>query len=435
MSGVKVIDTGYRPRPHQGVLHKSFKRFNVIVCHRRFGKTHLAVMEMLDQMLRCPLKNPQAAYLAPTYSQAKRIVWGILKGYAENIPGYEANEADLRITIPRPAQRDKITLLLLGAENPGSIKGIYLDYVVLDEFGEQNPTVWSEAVRPALSDRLGKALFIGTAKGMNHFYEMYNYAAGKEDWFRAMYKASETGIIPKEELDAAREVMSESEYNQEYECSFSAALVGAYWGKEMEKAEEVGRITRVPHDPLLDTKVYFDLGVNDMMTMWFVQNLGGREVRIIDYIEDAGQGLDYYVRIMKEKGYSYAEVVLPHDGKVKELGTGKTRLEVMRNLMKGVRVRVGRKHNVADSINAARLLLAKCWFDKQNCAKGINALKNYQRVWDPKNKIFQDRPKHDWASHGADSFRLLAMELDENGPSAQDRANFPRESVRDFPVV
>lgn len=432
---VITIDTGYKPRIHQAWLHTKLNRFNVIVCHRRFGKTHFAVMEMLDQLLRCDLKAPQAAYLAPTYSQAKRVVWNILKAYAENIPGYECNESDLRVTIPRPAMKDKVTILLLGAENPGALKGVYLDYVVLDEFGEQNPQVWSEAIRPALSDRKGKALFIGTAKGQNHFWDMYNQASDKPDWFRAMFKASETNIIDPEELRSAQEVMSDAEYNQEYECSFAAALVGAYFGKEIEKIEEKKQVTKVPHDPALTTKVYFDLGMDDSTAIWFTQNLGGREVRVIDYIEESGQGLDYYADLIRKKGYSYEEIVLPHDGAVREMGTGKSRLETLKTLLRGTRVRVGKKHRVEDSINAARLLLAKCWFDKDNCARGINSLKNYRREWDAKTKTFSNKPKHDWSSHGADAFRLLAMEINENGPTAEDRARYPRYADSKFDVV
>lgn len=435
MSKTVTIDTGYRPRLHQSFIHKHIKRFNAIVCHRRFGKTHLAVTEQQDKALSNPLKSPQYAYLAPTYGQAKRVVWNIMKSYYENLPGYECNESDLRITVPRPAMKDKITIMLLGAENPGALKGIYLDGVILDEFGEMNPQVWSEAIRPALSDRLGWAIFIGTPKGMNHFWDVYNLADGKADWFRAIFKASETGIIAETELASAREMMSEAEYNQEYECSFAAALVGAYFGKEMEKAEETNRITRVPYDPAMTVKVYLDLGMDDSMSLWFTQNLGGREVRIIDYVEESGQGLDYYADLMRKKGYSYEEIVLPHDGAVRELGTGKSRLETLKKLMKGVRVRVARRHKVEDTINAARLLLAKCWFDKDNCARGVNALKNYRREWDAKTKTFNNKPKHDWASHGADAFRLLAMEINENGPTAEDRARYPRYADSKFDVV
>lgn len=432
---VKNVTTGYIPRPLQLVLHRSFKRFNVIVCHRRFGKTHLALNEIIDQAFRNTRKNPQYAYIAPTYGQAKRIAWDLLKDYLKAIPGVIINEADLRIDIPRPASDDKIRIILLGAENPGSVRGIYLDGVIFDEYAEMNPEIWSSVVRPALSDREGWAIFIGTPKGSNHFYEIYKTAQATEGWFAQIYKASETNIIPKAELDAARATMSDNEYDQEFECSFSAALVGAYYGKEMEKAEQEGRITNVPYDPALPVFTYWDLGMDDTTVIWFGQNLGGREIRWIDYHEESGQGLDYYAKIIKDKGYVYEEHVLPHDGSVRELGTGKSRLETLQLLLRGTRVRVAPRHNVADGINGVRLILAKSWFDKEKCAKGVDSLKNYQRVWDAKNKIFQQRPKHDWASHGSDAFRTGAMAMRENSPRRNKDRPPSRYTQNDFKVV
>lgn len=438
---VKEVSTGYVPRPLQLELHKAVQRFKVIICHRRFGKTHYALNELIDRGLRNPLRNPQYAYLAPTYGQAKRVAWDLLKDYLRNIPGIIINEADLRIDIPRPSQGDRVRFMLLGAENPGSLKGLYLDGVVLDEYAEMNPQVWSEVVRPALTDRhtldpsQGWAIFIGTPKGQNHFYEIYQRAKESPEWFTAIYKASETNIIPRAELDAARAEMSDAEYEQEFECSFSAALIGAYYGKEMEKAEQEGRICSVPYDPLLPVTTYWDLGIDDTTVIWFVQNLGGRELRWIDYHEESGQGLPYYAKLLKEKGYVYDEHVLPHDGAVRELGTGKSRMETLQALCKGTRVRVAPRQEVADGINAARLMLAKSWFDKDKCKNGITSLKNYERVWDAKNKVFQARPKHNWASHGADAFRTGAMAMDENRAARRERDKRKRFTDSAFSVV
>lgn len=430
-----MVDLGYKPRAFQAYLHANMKRFNVIVLHRRAGKSIFAIHEMLDQGLLCPHPNPQLVYLAPTYTAAKRIIWQQLKDLCEKIPGTMINEAELRIEIPRPAMKDKVKFILLGAENSTGIRGLYIDYAILDEAAYMEPAVWTSVVRPALADRLGKALFISTPQGLNWFHDIYMQAEEKNDWFRYMLKASESGIIPQEELQAAKELMSDSEYMTEFEVSFAAALVGAYFGQALEKAEEQNRIARVPYDPAMTVKVYLDLGMDDSTAIWFTQNLGGREIRVIDYVEESGQGLDYFADLLRKKGYSYEEIVLPHDGAVRELGTGKSRLETLKKLLRGVRIRVARKHKVEDTINAARLLLAKCWFDKDNCARGINALKNYQRAWDPKLKIFQNKPKHDWASHGADAFRLLAMEINENGPTPEDRARYPRFADSKFDVV
>lgn len=410
------VDTGYKPRALQDYLHRSFKRFNVIVCHRRFGKTVCVLNDMIDRGLFNNLKNPQYAYLAPTYGQAKRVAWDYLKDIVKNLPNIAINEAELRIDILREDRGDKIRFVLLGAENPGSLRGLYLDGVILDEFAEMTPDIWGQVIRPALSDRTGWAIFIGTPKGMNHFYDVYQMAENKHDWFRAVYRASDTGIIPLVELEAARQVMSDEEYNQEYECSFSAALVGAYFGKEIEEAEKQKRITEVPYDKALLVHTFWDLGIGDSTAIWFAQFHGG-SYRCIDYLEDSGRGLDYYAAALKDRDYLYGEHTLPHDAEARDIGSGKSRVEILASL--GVKVSVlPRTPKKDDMIQAARVAIAKCYFDTKKCERGVHALRNYQRKWDAKNKIFSSAPKHDWSSHGSDAFQILAMsakdEYDEN---------------------
>ena len=229
--------------------------------------------------------------------------------------------------------------------------------------------------------------------------------------------------------------MSESEYAQEFECSFAAALVGAYYGKDIEKAEADGRICAVPYDKALPVHTFWDLGISDTMSIWFAQILRGREIRWIDYHEESGMGLEHYVKVLKEKGYVYEEIVFPHDGAARELGTGKSRQETMQSLMRGVRVRIVPRANVADGINAARLMIAKSYFDATKCKKGIEALKSYERVYDAKNQVFQSLPKHNWASHGADAFRTGAMGMDENRPSRENIEKYRRHTDNDVKVV
>ncbi len=433
MSNIQIVETGYQPRPLQQIMHQSLKRFNVIICHRRFGKTVFSINELIDQALRCEKKNPQFAYLAPTYGQAKRVAWDYLKEYTKHIPGVETNESDLRVDIPRPHSGDRIRIMLLGAENPGTLKGLYLDGVLLDEFAEMDPVVWSTVIRPALSDRLGWAIFIGTPRGMNHLFEIYTHAkAHPEDWFFALYKASETNIIPLSELEAAKQIMSEAEYDQEYECSFSAALVGAYYGKEIEKMELENRICRVPYDPAVPVYTGWDLGISDTTTIWFAQ-LVGKAIHIIDYVENSGAGLDYYAReVLQQRKYRYAEHLLPHDAAARDLSTGKSRVETLRKL--GFKnVRVVPRLDIEDGINASRLLLPKTWMDAEKCKRGHDALKNYERKWDNKNKIYQARPIHNWASHGADGFRTLAVGLEEDRPSDEElKRKLPRMSNNSY---
>jgi hypothetical protein len=403
-----VIESGYSPRKFQATLHLALKRFNVLVCHRRFGKTVFSINHLLDKAIACKSENPQYAYIGPNYGQVKRVAWDMLKKYTKNIPGVTYNEAELKCEFPR-AVGDKVKILLLSAENPSSVKGIYLDGVILDEFAECDPIIWGEVVRPALADRFGWAIFIGTPKGLNHFHSIYEVAVknSDRDWFSAIYKASQTKVIPGSELESAKREMSEDEYEQEFECSFTAAISGSYYGKLIEECDKEGRITNVPYDRALMVDTFWDLGIGDTTAIWFLQQYR-QEFRLIDYVEMSGVGIDWYVNDLQKKNYIYRDHVMPHDAAAKELGTGLTRQEKFRDL--GLRKTIILpRQNVDDGISASRLLLPKCWFDRVKCERGLKALKNYQRKWDSKNQIWSDRPLHDWSSNGADAFRTLAM--------------------------
>lgn len=428
---VERIDLGYTPRPFQAVLHNKLKRFNVLVCHRRFGKTVFSIMEMIDRALRCDLKNPQFAYIAPTYGQAKRVAWEYLKDFTKGIPGATPNESELRIDIPRPDRDDKIRIMLLGAENPDSLRGIYLDGVVLDEYAQCDPTIWGQVIRPALSDRIGWGIFIGTPKGQNHFYDIFNAAIPLDSWYVAVHKASDTNVVDADELLEAQATMTDEEYEQEYECSFSAALLGAYYGKYMNELESANQITRVPYDTNAVVDTYWDLGISDSTAIWFIQ-IVGREVHVIDYLEIAGAGLEKIVKDIKDKPYAFGEHFIPHDGAARELGTGVTRQETL--LKYGLRTTIVPRQSVADGINAVRLALPKCWFDQNRCQKGIAALKNYQRKWDSKNKMFVDRPLHDWSSHGADAFRMFGLMFNPSR-SRTNWKELPRATSSDYEII
>lgn len=423
---IKVVTTNYRPRPQQAYLHKALKRFNVLVCHRRLGKTVFSLNHTIDKALRCPRRNPQYAYIAPTYGQAKRVAWDMLKDFTRNLPGVATNEQDLRMDISRPGTDDKVRIMLLGAENPGTLKGIYLDGVILDEFAECVPLVWGEVIRPALSDRLGWAIFIGTPKGQNHFYDIYQTALknADHDWFSVIYKASETNVLPQSELEAARREMSEEEYMQEFECSFSAALVGSYFGKLLEDAEEEGRITEVPYDPALPVDTFWDLGVGDSTAIWFLQQVGTRYL-VIDYEEASGEGLDYYAQLLQSKKYFYRDIVWPHDGAARDFSTGEPRQKTFGRKF-GKQPIILPRHAIDDGIHAARMLLPKCWFDRVKCEVGLKALRNYTKKWNAKDKVWATRPMHNWACHGADAWRTLAM---GNKPDSMRRGSLNLQQV------
>ena len=402
------IDLGYRPREPQKLIHEAMRsnRFVVTVAHRRMGKTVSAIMELIDRALNNDLPNPRYGYIAPTYAQAKRIAWDYLTEYTRPL-GAKINIAELRVDFM--GRR----ISLYGSENSESLRGQYFDGVVLDEIGDQNPKIWTDIIRPALTDRKGWCLFIGTPKGNNHFADFKERAKQGNGWEFLEFKASETNILDKVELAAAKAEMGDDKYRQEYECSFDAPVEGAYYGALINEAEEQDRITKIPKDSLAKLVCSWDLGVSDSTCIWVAQ-IVGKEVQLIDCVENHGVGLDYYVSWLRENGYSSGQQILPHDVRVRELGTGKSRHEVL--MEAGLEVTIAPNISVADGIQAVRRLLPRCWFDKEGTKEGLSALRNYRRVYDEKRNVFYDTPLHDWASHFADSFRYLAVGLNETDP-------------------
>jgi hypothetical protein len=324
---------------------------------------------------------------------------------------------------------------LYGLDNYDRLRGGYFDGIVLDEYGDADPRAWQEVIRPALSDRKGWAVFIGTPKGRNHFAElMYGDSDGNwtgamkdPDWFTATLKASETGILDLAELADARKSMTEDQYEAEYECSFQAAVIGAYYGREMKAAEDEKRVGRVPWEPSLPVHTAWDLGIGDSTAIWFCQRIG-KEWRLIDYLENSGVGLDWYAKELDRKPYRYGEMLLPHDAEVKELGSGKSRVETLTSL--GLkRIRVMKQRRKEDSINGVRLALPQCWFDAEKTRRGIDCLRNYRREFDDKLKAFKDRPLHDWTSHGADAFAELAAGDPQNDDGWGKPLNYSNKGI------
>ena len=397
------VDLDYAPRRQAMDFHNRKERFAIIVAHRRFGKTVAVINDLIRYCFECPLDNVRVAYIAPYLSQAKAVAWDYVLQYTALIPNIKINHSELRIDFDNGAR-----FRLYGADNYNAMRGLYFDYVVLDEMADFPASAYPNVIRPATVDRKGKITIIGTPKGKNEFWEMWDAAQTDPDWFSAMYKSSETGLLDPDELEAAKAAMGEDRYLQEFECSFEAAIQGAYYGNEMKAATDAGRITSVPYDPAMGVITAFDLGIGDSTAIWFAQFHGGGEIRIIDYYENSGVGLDHYAKMLAEKPYHYDQHILPHDVQVKELGTGKSRLETLDAL--GVRnIEIAPKLAVDDGIQAARSMLAKCWFDEERCGRGIEALRQYRRDFDEKLKTFKGRPLHDWTSHGADAFRYLAV--------------------------
>jgi len=400
-----MIVIPYKPRPLQTTLHDSLKRFNVIVCHRRFGKTVFAINELIKQCLSSTKERPRFAYLAPTYTQAKSIAWDYLKHFSRPIPNISINEAEMRIDYPHGGR-----IQLFGCNNPDGLRGIYLDGCILDEYAQMPPSLFGEVVRPALSDRQGFAIFIGTPKGKNAFFDLYQRASEIDSWFTAIYKASETRVVEPEELEDAKHIMSHEEYQQEYECSWTAAIKGAIYGQLMATAEMDKRVGFVPIEPMLDVHTFWDLGISDSMSIWFVQATGS-EIRLINYYENNNQGMQHYIQYLesfaKEQQIKYGEHYAPHDIKVRELMTGESRQDTARKM--GINFRVVRQHKVEDGIEATRRILPRCWFDANRCKLGIQALSQYRYDYDDKHGTFKKSPLHDWTSHASDAFRQMGV--------------------------
>ena len=390
----------YKPRRLQKFLHNQIPkhRFNVIIAHRRSGKTVLCINHLIRAALTNPQPNPRYAFIAPTFKQGKSTAWDYIKNYSRNIPYIKFNESELRCDFPNGSR-----ITILGAENDQALRGIFLDGCVFDETQNISPVLFPEIIRPSLADRKGWCIFIGTPKGQNYFYKLHKQALEEEDWWTGTYKASQTKVLDDKELSAAQRVMSKDLYEQEFECSFQAAITGSYYGKIIEELEKSNRITEVPYDENLKTETWWDLGLKDSTAIWFVQRLQS-QLRIIDYYENSGEGLDFYADVLDSKPYKYDRHIAPHDIKVRELGAyGKSRLETALEL--GISFDIAPKLSIEDGIEMVRKTLPQCYFDKNKTYQGTEALKAYQKKWDERNQCFKNRPTHNFASHPSDAFR------------------------------
>ena len=329
--------------------------------------------------------------------------------------GGSRNETELKIDLYNGSR-----IQIFGADNPDALRGLGFDGVVMDEFALMSPRTWTEIIRPAVSDKLGFVIFIGTPMGHNQFWEVFDFAkrTDSKDWYGCMYRSSDTNVIPEWELEDAKRTMPDSQFEQEYECSFNAAVQGAYYGALMEQAEKQKRIGDVPYDPTVDVETWWDLGIGDSTAIWFAQRVNN-EVRLIDYYETNGESLAYYVSKLNEKPYNYGAHIAPHDIVTRELGTGKSRLEVAAEL--GLNFEVAPKLEVDHGIESVRNTLPNCWFDRIRCKQGIESLKQYKKVFDDKNQVFKNKPHHNWASHGSDAFRYGCVgEAPERSDWAKD---------------
>lgn len=416
----KVITIDYEPRDWADKFHENPKRFKVLVLHRRAGKT-TAVLHHLQRDAFAN-KDTRYAYIAPTYKQAKNIAWDLIKGISRDLPGTEYNEVELKVKYLNGS-----IIQLYGADNPDSLRGIGLWGVVFDEYSQQPSNIFTEIIGPALSDHQGYAIWIGTPKGKNEFYRLYNQAVTgsdkegvdvSEDWFGLLLPASLSGIIPEAELALWKRNMSSDEFAQEYECSFDASVRGAYYSDEVQKARAEGRISGFNYDPSVPVFTVWDLGIGDATAIGFYQKVN-QEVRMIDYYEMSDKGLNWFAKILRDKEYVYSRHFAPHDIKVRELGSGKSRLEIAREL--GINFDIVPQMDVDDGINAGRLVFPRLYINLKNCITFVDYISQYHKEWDDKKGMFKERAKHDFTSHAADVHRYMAIvESQFNNESFQE---------------
>lgn len=396
---MQTIEIPYLPRKQLMPFHNRKERFACIVAHRRFGKTVGAINDLIKSAITTPRENVRCGYIAPYYNQAKAISWDYIKQFTAPIPGMSYNESELRADFPNGAR-----IRLFGADNYDAMRGLYFDDVVLDEPADFPANAWPTVIRPALADRQGRATFIGTPKGKNEFWEIYDKATRDPNWFSLVLPASETRIIPQMELNDALKTIGPDRYDQEFECSFEAAITGAYYGREMKQMTADKRIRNVLHEPQVGVVTAWDLGMDDTTSIVFAQFVGN-EVRIIDHIEDSGAGLAHYARLLSDKPYIYTGHILPHDARVRELGSGVSRIETLEGL--GIRnITIAPNIPIEDGIQAVRNGLARTYIHEEH-TRLIEALRQYQRDWDERSKTWRSKPKHDWTSHTCDSLRYL----------------------------
>lgn len=451
--------TGYVPRGAQALLEELERRFNVWVIHRRFGKTVYEINKLIDRAVWCPCPDGRYAYFAPTYGQAEDIAWHYLEAYATKIPGHVVEKGKLAVRVPTH-RGDMARIRLYGLDNPKQrIRGLYLDGAVFDEWPWIPPSAWEQQVRPMLMDRERAVLdkkgrrnqwadFIFTPFGRNHAHTTFRRAElwmeGKavrihdpvadqfeeihsDEWACKLLKASETGILDAKELQSSKVTMGTSKYDQEMECSFDAAVEGAIFARQLEEARAQGRVTTVAWNRLLPVNTAWDLGLDDATAIWFFQQ-AGEQVRVIDYYEASGATLDHYANVLGERRYRYGYHLLPHDVEVREqglIGKEKTR----RAILNGLGIRVHEGDVVAnfspqlDGIPAAQALLARCVFDAEKCADGLDRLALYRRQYNERLDVYTPAPVHDWASHGATALQNMALGL--KSPNAITGRNQP----------
>jgi phage terminase large subunit len=397
------------------------KRHRAVVMARRSGKTVMACVECFRTMIECKRPAPRAYYVSPYLKQSKKVAWDYVRELAKSGgPLFEVNNSELSIRF----QPNGGKVILAGADNADALRGIYADLVVVDEVADCDPNLWPTIVRPALADRGGRGLLCGTPRGrMNLLYDLSKIDKDDREWAYFKYDAYEAGMLSADEIEATRRDMisanpghGEALFQQEMLCSFNAALIGAIYGKQMDALQNEGRFTDVKYDSSLPVMTAWDLGFKDSTAIWYLQQVGS-EIRAIEYEEFTLTSLPDILKSVLGKGYIYSEHYGPHDLRVREYGSGRSRRDIASDL--GVEFTLAPNWSVEDGIEAVQGVLPHLWIDHRKADRGLECLVNYKFEFDDQQRCFKVRPLHSWASHGADALRIFAVARDNAMP---DRA-------------
>jgi phage terminase large subunit len=384
------------------------------IAHRRWGKDDLALNWAATSAVQ---RQGNYWHCLPEYAQGRKAIWQAVNPHSGKRRIDEAFPLAIRKrTVDQEMFIEFIngsTWQVIGSDTYDKLVGSTPAGITFSEYALANPAAW-DYFRPMLAENGGWAIFISTVRGRNHFWKLAEYAKTSPEWHYLNQDARHTGVFTEEQLDRERRELcathgddeGEARFRQEYLNDPSAAIPGSYYGKLISKAEDEGRITRVPWVPSVPVSTGWDIGYGDSTAIWFAQHVS-REIRILDYYEASGCGLDHYAKILKEKPYTYDKHILPHDAAHGSIQTGQTTVQILASL--GIRASVLPMTSVQDRINASRNFIPTCVFDEEKTGRGLNSLRAYQRVYDEKLHDFKQNPLHDWSSHGADAFGYLAQ--------------------------
>ena len=409
---------GWKPRPYQQKLWNALEggcKRAIAVWHRRAGKDEIALNFAATQAMTRP---GNYWHCLPLYSAARKAIWQSVNPHTGRRRIDEAFPKEIRKSINETEMHIKFvngsTWSVIGSDSYDALVGAAPKGIVWSEFGRANPASWSYLL-PILVENNGWALIISTPYGRNALHSMLQMARNKSDWYTEVSTVRDTGAISLEAVEDQRleyqalfgQDVGDSLIEQEYFCSFEAAVLGAYWGKELGQIEAAGQINnKIEIDRSLPIHTSWDLGIDDPCAIWVFQ-VGNGRINICDFYESSGHGLSHYTDWLADKGYRGGIDWVPHDARARDIGSGRTRVETL--LALGRKPRVVPSQSLMDGVNSARLTIPICHFHEGNCAKGLEALRSYKAEWSEELRTFKKSPAHDWASHASDSFRYLSL--------------------------